>query len=138
MANNSIDELPVSDDEKAKIAVLGVDDVVALFAMIKAAPESFETYFGSERTEQLVSYLVEHMSEEQLDRVNVPVPRFNVRGAIIGKPAAGLKPPTYDVNERDQLFGELQALRRQGDMGLDAQRRISSLEQRLNTILEQP
>jgi hypothetical protein len=136
MYDNYLEDLPLSCEEKTKIARLGASNPAALLAMMQAAPEAFDRYLGSDRAQALASALKHLISEAEQAVLDAPAQRFCATGAIIDHEAPGLQPPRYDVAERDRLFDQLQRLRQQDDSSPATKRRIAELEQRLNTILQ--
>ena len=136
MYDNYLEDLPLSAEEKAGVASLGASNAAALLAMIRAAPEAFENYLGSDRTQELAVALEALISEHERAVLDSPVRWFPATGAIIGKKAPVLGPTRYDIAERDRLFEQLQRLRRQGDSSPETKQGIAELEQRLNALLE--
>lgn len=136
MCDNYLENLPLSAEEKAKVASLGAPSAAALLAMVRASPEAFDSYLGSDRARELAAALEASISEHERAVVDAPVPWFPATGAIIGKKAPLLRPPRYDVAERDRLFEQLQRLQRQSNSSPETRRRIAELEQRLNALLE--
>ncbi len=136
MCYDYLDDLPLSAEEKAKVAGLGASSGAALLAMIRASPEDFDSYLGSDLVRELAAALEASISEHERAVLDAPVQWFPATGAIIGKKAPLLRPPRYNVSERDRLFEQLQRLRQQGDSLPGTKRRIAKLEQRLNALLE--
>jgi hypothetical protein len=128
--------LPLSAEEKAKVANLGAPSAAALLAMMRASPEAFDSYLESDLARELAAALEALISEHERAVLEAPAQWFPATGAIIGKKAPLLRPPRYDVAERDRLFEQLQRLRRQGDSSPETKRRIAELEHRLNALLE--
>ena len=104
MYDNYLEDLPLSCEEKTKIARLGASNPAALLAMMQAAPEAFDRYLGSDRAQALASALKHLISEAEQAVLDAPAQRFCATGAIIDHEAPGLQPPRYDVAERDRLF----------------------------------
>jgi formylglycine-generating enzyme required for sulfatase activity len=134
MGNNSpkpspedyLENLALSQDEKDKIAALAPTGPAALLAMMQAAPEDFYRYLGRERCAVLRERLQRSLSRSERATLDAPVWKFHATGARLDQEAPSLRPPQYDVAERNRLFEELQFLRR----------RVAEIEQRLNAMLE--
>ncbi len=135
MFEGYLEDLPLSFEEKAKITSLGAPNPAALLAMRQANPEAFDQYLGRDRAQELAAALRHLISEPERTVLDAPVQQFRTTGAIIGRKAPLLRPPRYDVAERDHLFEQLQSLRQQEDSSPATKRRIAELEQRLNALL---
>ena len=137
MPDDYIKDLPLSAEEKAKIYGLGASSAAALLSMMRATPETFERYFGNDRTQELKAALETTVNEPERAVLDAPIQRFHATGAIIGQKVPSLRPPKYDVVKRDRLFDQLQRLRRQGNSSPETQQGISELEESLNAMLEE-
>lgn len=136
MSEDYLKDLPLSFEEKTKIASLCAPNPAALLSMIQAAPEAFDRYLGRDRARELAAALRHVISESERAVLDAPVREFRATGAIIDQKAPLLRPPKYDIAERDFLFDELQRLRQQKDSSPATKRRIAELEQRLSALLE--
>lgn len=136
MGDNYLENLPLSDEEKAKIAALGATSAAALLAMMRAAPEAFNHYLGSDFSQELAAALEASISDRERAILNSAPQKFNATGAIIGKEPPEINSPPYDIAERERLFNQLQSLRQQYDSSPETKRRIAELEDQLNTLLE--
>ncbi len=121
-----LEDMALSQDEKDKIAALAPTGPAALLAMMQAAPEDFYRYLGRERCAVLRERLQRSLSRSERATLDAPVWKFHATGARLGQEAPSLRPPQYDVAERNRLFEELQFLRR----------RVAEIEQQLNAMLE--
>lgn len=137
MPDDYVEDLPLSAEEKRKISSLGAPSAVALLSMMRAAPDTFEDYLGSDRTQALEVALENSVKEPERAILGSPIKRFHASGAIISRKAPLLRQPKYGVAERDYLFDQLQRLRRQSDSSPETRQRISQLEQSLNALLEE-
>lgn len=136
MALDYLENLPLSTKEKEGLAELGASSAPALLAMLKAAPEAVENYLGYKKTHDLERALEARVSEAEKRIVGGPATRSFRTGAIVSRGVPHIKPPTYNVEDRDNLFNELQRLRQHNDGSLKSRKQIEALEQRLNTLLE--
>ncbi len=136
MALDYLENLPLSTKEKEGLAELGVSSAPALLAMLKAAPEAIENYLGYEKTHDLARALEARVSEAEKRIVGSPATRSFKTGAIVSRGVPRIKPPAYSVEDRDNLFNELERLRQHNDGSLKSSQQIESLEQRLNSLLE--
>ena len=134
MAYEYLNHLAASDEEKAKLVTLAARSPAALVGMMQAAPEAFSNYLGEERARHIKRQLEELLGEDERRLLDADPGRPYLTGAIIGRESPPLKPPRYDIEQRDLLFDELMRLRQQGGEG--AKQRISVLENRLNAMLD--
>jgi len=131
-----LDQLPVSDDVRAKLVGLAASTPAALLAMIRASPHAFFDFLGKPETDRLAASLEEMLEASQRALLATPAPTIPSLGAIIERRPPALKKPAYDITERDRLFAELQELRRTSDATPQYQHRIQQLEAALNEMLE--
>ena len=136
MNPKSLEELPLTAEERERIDALGVPDATALLAMIRAAPGEFQSFFGPDRTREIAALLERSLPAKELGVLEGSPPRFPISGAILDRKPPVLRSPNYDVETRDRLFEELQSLRRKGDSSPDTKRQIAQLERSLNALLE--
>lgn len=136
MSLEFLENLPLTAEEKERISVLGATDGAALLAMIQAAPEEFEGYFGRQRTRKLTTMLKGTVVAPERTVLDTPPRQFPASGAILDRRPPVLRPPAYDLQTRDRLFEQLQKLRQAGDSSLETQQRIAELEESLNALLE--
>jgi hypothetical protein len=136
MSRDPLDHLPLTNQEREKIAALGVPNAVALLEMIQAAPGEFETWFGSSRTRELTAMLEKSISQQERIDLETSPQRFPALGAILDRKSPVLRAPDYDLVTRDRLFGQLQRLRQRGDSSPETKREIAQLERSLNALLE--
>jgi hypothetical protein len=137
MGSKFLSDLDLSADEKAKLASLAAPSPAAVLSMRRAAPEAFDGLFGKERADQIAARLENQLTPEEKQRLesSVPVKRFPL-GASLGTPPSHLPPPKFDIEERDQIFEQLQALRKLDSPSTEQTKRKSELEDRLNALLE--
>lgn len=130
-----MNNLPLSDDERNKLAVLGAADAQMLVEMFQASPDAFRKYLGPARSLEIIQML--RGSLTPADRrvlEGAPLARY-ATGAMVGDPAPALRQPAYDLAKRDRLFEELQVLRRAGDRSPEARRRAAEVERDLSALL---
>jgi len=130
-----LEELPLSDDEKSKLAGLAVENPAALLAMLRAAPTAFSQLLSGVRLQILETALEKLLDESERAVVAESPPRYET-GAIIGPHTPGLRAPRYDIAERDALFEQLKRLRQRDDASPETEQQIRDLEHRLTTMLE--
>jgi hypothetical protein len=136
MSRDPFDHLPLTAEEREKIAALGVPNPVALLEMVQAAPGSFETWFGRNRARELTALLEGSVSPQERIPLKASPPKFPTLGAILDRKNPALRAPDYDLATRDRLFDQLQRLRQKGDSSPETKRQIAQLEQSLNALLE--
>jgi hypothetical protein len=136
MSRDPFDHLPLTAEEREKIAALGVPNPVALLEMVQAAPGSFEAWFGRDRTRELRAMLERSVPQQERVDLETSLPRFPSFGAIVDRKSPVLRSPDYDLATRDHLFEQLQRLRQKGDSSPETKRQIEQLERSLNTLLE--
>jgi hypothetical protein len=136
MEYDYLKQLPLSPEEKSKIMSLGAPNSAALLAMIQAVPDDFAAYLGQHRTRELETLLKGLISEPERSLLDLPTSRFNARGAVVDRRAPRIRPLSYDVEERDRLFEELQRLRGEPEPSSEKRRAIDELERTLNSMME--
>lgn len=137
MAQDYLESLSLSDEDKAKLQSMGMQSPFALLSIIKASPDAFEAFMGKEKTAQLAQELEAKLSEDERSLLETPLP-LRKTGAIIDRERPPLRTPSYDIGERDRLFDELQALRQRPEKTSALGKRIAELEERLNALLQDP
>jgi hypothetical protein len=130
-----LDKLPFSDEEKRRLNNLAVENPASLLSMIQANQKDFEDYFGSERTTEILDLLGNLISQKERQILEDSPPNFYELGAVIEKKAPGIKPPQYDINERNRLFEELQYWQSQDSSSHKVKEKISQLSHQLNELL---
>lgn len=138
-----LDQLALTEAEKSKLRSLGAPSATALRAIISASPEAFVNLLGKTQTRRLTQALDAQLTEDERGLARTPIRSLPATGALISRTAPRAMEPNYDVQLRDQLFVELQALRTQEKseevpdaVRRQAKQKISRLERRLNTLLE--
>lgn len=84
-----IDNLSVSDTERAKLRALGVRTPLAILSMRKAAAKAFDDHFGAERAEAIATELKGLLSEVELETLNQPMRAGGYLGARLDLPPKG-------------------------------------------------
>jgi hypothetical protein len=132
MASEFIEQLPLSEEEKGQLRSLGADSPAALLALIDAARESFERFFGLEKTDSLRRTLQGIMaSGEHLP--SGPVPKYAL-GAML-EPLPNIPVHScFNTAVRDQLYREWTELQknpatRNGPRAQELERRLTALVQ---------
>jgi len=131
-----LDQLHVNSDERARLAGLAAPTPAALLSLIQAAPEDFQNFYGTEATQCLIYELEQMLDQQQLSLLRQPVRTRLATGAVISLQVPALREPGYNLTERDRLFSELQAFRREANQTDSVCQRIQQLEIELNTMLE--
>ncbi len=126
-----IDELPVSDEVKRKIAALGASSPEALLSLAQASPDAFDAFLGS-NADAIRNFLRTRVSQVDQARWSSPIPSFALGARLETRPA--LQEPSFDIARRDRLFDEISLLRRQPT--IENQAKLVQLEADLNTLLE--
>jgi hypothetical protein len=125
--------LPISEEERQKLAGLGASTPLALLCLRKASSEAFDRHFGADRAAAIAEALEGLLNEEEKERLKAPFSPKGKFGAHLG-PAPQKLEPTFDLMKREQLFKELQSLRRQKQSSRRDQR-ISKIEAELNALV---
>jgi hypothetical protein len=84
MSEFSLQDIPLTAEEKDKISQLGADTPVALLGIIKAAHQAFENYFGKERSAEIENIIRESISEREQAIIDAPSTKFST-GAIVDR-----------------------------------------------------
>lgn len=126
-----LDDLDLSPELRRSLLALGATSPEALLGLIEAGRRSFEAHFGGQITQQI---------EEKLRRLagtSIMQPQTfkatQALGARLEKAPSRPLDPAYDIEERDRLFAEMEALRH--TPGRQAE--VRELEERLRRLLEQ-
>ena len=135
-----IENLHVADEDKRKLRSLGATSPAALLALIVAADKAIYTFLGPETTVNVKNELAAELNDDEKLVLESPMPTFKT-GAIISDKPAKVRPVTYDIQKRDELFAHLQQLRSQKSRsgGLESpeiESEITHLEQQLNSMME--
>jgi hypothetical protein len=125
--------LPISEEERQKLAGLGASTPSALLLLRKASPEAFDRHFGADRAAAIAEALEGLLSEEEKVKLKAPFSPKGKFGARLS-PAPQKLEPTFDLAKRERLFEELQSLRRQ-KQSAQRDKRISKLEAELNALV---
>ena len=128
--------LGLTEEQQAKLRSLGVDSPAGLWAMIEAAQEKFQTFFGREETIALKRALEQQIPEDQ-KKALTSLPEFTPSfGAMLeGEPAPLRQRGETDFAERDKLFQDIQLLRPHAGESEEAAALLRRLEYRLQEIL---
>jgi hypothetical protein len=132
MAAEFLKSLLLSEEERQKLAGLGASSPLALLFLRKASPEAFDRHIGADRAAAIAEALEGLLSDE--DKVKLKAP-FTPRGKFGARlcPAPQKLEPTFDLAKREQLYKELQSLRRQKQTA-ERDQQISELEAALNAL----
>jgi len=137
MGSEFLSELSLSVEEKRKLAELGASTPAALLSLRRAAPEAFENLLGKERAKEVVEQLWNLLTpDEQAKLSTAASPRHFPLGARLDTPRTGLPTPKFDIEKRDRIFNELQALRKLSSPSPVQRKRIADLERALNALLD--
>ena len=128
--------LGLTPEEQDKIARLGISTPAAFLAMRRAAQEPFDNLFGKDRADEIASRIETELTPEEREHLASGAPRRHFPlGALLGDPPKLVR-PKFDIEERDRLFNELQALRGLSTLSADQKYRITQLEAMLNALFE--
>lgn len=133
MAKEFLKDLPISEEERQKLASLGASTPLALLSLRKASPEAFDRHVGADRAAAVAEALEGLLSEEDKVRLRAPFTPKGKFGARLS-PAPQKLEPTFDLAKREQLFRELESLRRQNQTAQRDQR-ISEIEAALKMLI---
>lgn len=86
MASQFLDELTLSDEERAKLAKLGARTPVALLAMRKASKQAFDDYIGQDRADVIATELDSLLTDEERESLKGPAKRVGRLGARLDPP----------------------------------------------------
>lgn len=133
MAKEFLKRLPISEEERQKLAGLGASTPLALLLLRKASPEAFDRHVGADRAAAIAEALEGLLNEKEKEKLKAPFSPKGKFGARLSPAPQKLEPP-FDLAKREQLFEELQSLRRQKQTAQRDQR-ISKLEAELNALV---
>lgn len=136
MIYDYLDRLPCTHEEKEEIARLGATNPASLLSMLRANPGAFERFLGTHSAKRLEESLDRLLEDEERTILSTPIERYHVGGAIIDQNPPSLRPPAYDIEERDHLFEELQQLKHKDAPSPEIKRQISEIEGRLSAMFE--
>jgi hypothetical protein len=125
--------LPISEEERQKLAALGASTPLALLFLRRASPEAFDRHIGTTRAPAIAEALEALLSEEDKEKLGVPFAPKGKFGARLN-PAPQRLGPTFDLAKREQLFRELQSLRRQKPTA-ERDQRIAEIQAALDTLI---
>lgn len=135
MAKEFLKGLPISEEERQKLADLGASTPLALLLLRKASPEAFDLHLGADRAAAIGEVLEGLLSEEEKAKLKEPFSPKGKFGARLS-PAPQKLEPALDLAKRQQLFEQLQFLRRQ-KQSAHRDQRISEIEAELNALASQ-
>lgn len=78
---DAIDNLPFTDEERAKLRSFGVKGPVALLSLRKASQEAFDAQFNPGRAEAIAEQLKKLLTAQELEALQRPVLRGGRLGA---------------------------------------------------------
>jgi len=133
-----IDEFPLQEEVKAKLRSLGADSPAGLLASLDAAGGAAPKFLGKATLKRVRKILNSRMSTRERQALLTPAQRVYF-GAQLQRPAPKIRPPNFNIAERDQLFDRLQSLRsrlRSGGTSPVVQTEVEELESRLNNMME--
>jgi hypothetical protein len=125
--------LPLSEEERQKLAALGAKTPLELLFMRKASPEAFDRYIGADRADAIAKALEGLLDEQDKVRLKAPFTPKGKLGARLSPAPQNLE-PTLPLEKREQLFKELESLRRQKQTAQRDQR-ISEIEAALKMLI---
>jgi hypothetical protein len=126
-------DLPISEEERQKLASLGAPTPLALLLLRKASPEAFDRHVGGDRAAAIVDALKGLLSKEEKTKLKAPISPKGKFGARLSPPPQKLE-PTFDLETREQLFKELESLRRLKET-TQRDQRIAELEAELDALV---
>ncbi|MBZ5627387.1 MAG: hypothetical protein LAO06_00810 [Acidobacteriia bacterium] len=131
-----IDELAfLSEEQKTSLRNLAAPTPLALESMIAASPKDFERLLGSATLEQLKLALVSMVRDEERKSISGAASRAaRGFGAIVDRKAPVVPPAAYDIRRRDQLFHDIELIRKSGDSSPEARDLLQRLEAELNAL----
>ena len=132
-----LSDLELSPEEHAKLAGLGASSAAALWSLWEAAPKEMDRLLEAQRSTEIHERLRALLTPEERERLDLShsVKKYPL-GASLRTPPAHLPPPRFDIEKRDRLFEEIQALRDAGGRSEMADEHILELERELNELLE--
>jgi hypothetical protein len=133
VATEFLRSLPLSEEERQKLAGLGASTPLALLFLRKASPKAFDRHIGVDRAPVIAEALEGLLSEEDKVKLKAPFTLRGQFGARLG-PAPHKPKPTFDLEKREQLFKELRFLRKQKQTAQRDQR-ISEIKATLNALI---
>lgn len=105
-----IDMLDLPEEVKLKLRSFGATNGAALLSLIDAAPEAAKNYLGCESFHDTREKLSLSLSNNEKSILKRAAPKVYL-GAQVGKLAPVLRPPSYDVAERDKILERIKILR---------------------------
>ena len=121
--------LPITAEEADGLRQFGSDTPEQLLAQIKAAPDAFRRFLGSDRA-QVVESALERLVQGPPSAFAPAEP--GPLGVPLGTPPRELPAATVDLQRRDELFALIQRLKREGAPA----GRIAAAEQDLDALLD--
>src|ERR1700679_3958963 len=70
---DGIDNLPFTDEERAKLRSFGVKGLMALLSLRKASKEAFDAQFNPGRAEEIAEQLKKLLTDQELEALQRPV-----------------------------------------------------------------
>ena len=133
MAKEFLEGMPISKEERQKLAGLGLSTPLAILLLRKASPEAFDRYFGTDRATVIADVLEALLSEEEKVKLRAPFSPKGKFGARLS-PLPQKMEPAFDLAKREKLFRELKSLRRQ-KQSVRRDQRITEIEAELNALV---
>jgi len=130
MAKEFLKGLPISEEEREKLAALDASSPLTLLFLRKASPAAFDRHVGADRAAAVAEALEGLLSEEDKAKLKAPFTPKGKFGALL-RPAPPKPIPTVDLAKREELYRELQSLKRQ-KQSAQRDQRISEIEAVLN------
>ena len=79
--NSFLDDMALTDDERAKLKAFGAATPFALLGMRKAAPAAFDAHIGPERAQEIAAQLERLLSDNERDKLSKPAGPLGALGA---------------------------------------------------------
>ena len=133
-----LQQLPVADDVRWRLAELGAADPVALLGMMRASRSAFDQWLGRAAADRVLSGLERMVSAEDLELVATPGPMFPSSGALLEQPAPISMPFVAWLHERDKLFAALESERRAAEFAARGNDRVAAIQRQLEELVQPP
>jgi hypothetical protein len=127
----------LSSVERQQLEAIGAPTPLALRSAMQASPSAFVRLLGAKRYSEIVEALdamVPEADKAELESADLPAYR-------LGVPVEHEPPPEIGRNalieERDRVYQQIQQIKEAGDSSPDAVQLRTSLEERLNELLQE-
>jgi hypothetical protein len=128
-----IEVIATDQREAEKLSALGADTPQALLALIQAAPEAFSDFVGANHARDILQRLHQIVPSSEPSYLPAPPRRFGV--PLTGAPSGPTK-PRFNIERRDQLFDQIQLLKRSGAPESEIRRVERDLDNLLDSLAD--